>query len=105
MMMLFPEQTPNESNYKKTPRSPWVTKSLIKCIKKKNSLYYKYKYNPSPQTRVKYTKYKNFLTTLLRNEKKKYFDSQINTNRYDLNATWTVINRVLNKNTKKEEAH
>ena len=55
---VIPEQTPNESNYKKTPQSPWVTRSLIKCINKKNSLFYKYIHNPSPQTRLKYTKYK-----------------------------------------------
>ena len=57
-------------SHKRKPRNPWVSKSLLRSINRKNNLYYKYRANPNDTTREKYVKYKNTLTTLLRSKKK-----------------------------------
>ena len=86
-----------KSDNKRKPRNPWVTKSLLKSINRKNRLYYKYRSNPNDKIREKYVKYKNTLTTLLRFEKKKYYCSKFESNLNNMKETWKVINDVLNK--------
>lgn len=90
--------TKKSSNYKKVPRQPWISKSLLKSINKKNRLFHKYKLNPSNNNKKKYTKYKNILTHILRCEKKAYFSKQFNIHYNDMKGTWKIINNVLNKN-------
>ena len=51
-------------NSRKT-KSPWITKSLLKAIQRKNKLYCYYLSHPTIPNKTKYTKYKNILTTLL----------------------------------------
>ena len=96
----FSEQ---ESNYKKIPRSPWVTKSVLRSINRKNNLFYKYKTNPNDKTREKYTRYKNILTNVLRQAKKQYYAMQFELNKSNMRNTWKIINRTLNRNNKMQK--
>ena len=82
---------------KQKARNPWVTKSLLRSINRKNNLYYKYRANPTPKSREKYVNYKNTLTTLLRFEKRKFYCSQFELNKANIKETWKTINHVLNK--------
>ena len=55
-------------------RKPWITKGLLKSIKKKNKLYKNYICNRSNSQLAKYKTYKNKLTLLLRTAEKQYYD-------------------------------
>ena len=85
------------NNYKKIPRQPWLNKSLLKCINKKDKLFYKYKKNPTDINKIIYTRYKNTLLSALRYKKKEYFTRQFNNYYKNIKGTWKVINNVLNK--------
>ena len=50
--------------------------------------------------KIKYTSYKNKLTTLLRLAKKKYYARQFELYKRDMKSTWKIINNVLNKHRK-----
>ena len=73
---------------------------LLASIKKKNRLYIAYLRKPSDKSRVKYTLYKNKLTTLVRNSKKKkniyiYLYDLFQKCKGNMKKTWNNINDVL----------
>ena len=50
--------------YKKNPRLPWISNSLLRSINRKKILYYKYKANPSARNRNKYTRSKKYINQI-----------------------------------------
>ena len=98
----IPLQKPTRSNYRKIPRSPWINKTLLKCINRKNTLFHKYKHNPTPGNKLKYARYRNILTNSLRTAKKIYFTKQFAIYKDDAKNTWKIINSVINPTPKHE---
>ena len=94
-MLLYDENVPlvlyKKKNYNKVPRMPWITKSILRSITKKNKLYYQYKRRSSDFTWRKYSKYRNTLTSLLRTAKKKYYSAQFQMTFNNIKNTWKVI--------------
>ena len=86
----------NRVKSKSKPNAPWITKSLLKSINKKNKLYRRYLDHPTNIRKIKYTRYKNTLTSLLRLSKKDYFAHQFEKEKNNIRNTWKVINSVLN---------
>ena len=94
----IPQTKQQRFNRKKVPKSPWITKTLLRSINRKNNLYYKYVTNKSKlDLKTKYLNYKNVLTSLLRAAKKQYFVDQSTLYENDMKNTWKVINSSLNK--------
>ena len=79
---------------------PWITRSLLKSINKKNKLYYKYKKTKTEESRKKYTTYRNTLTTTLRVAKKNYFSAQFQATMNDIKGTWKVIRNIFKSKSK-----
>ena len=94
--ICIPLQRVKVNNYKFTPRLPWISKSLLRCINKKNKLYSKYKLNLTDRAKSKYTSYKNALTKILRYEKKKYFVSRLELYKHDMQNMWKVLKQAMN---------
>ena len=84
---------------KKVKDKPWLTKSLIKCIKKKNYLYSKYRKKHSHSNEVIYKTYRNRLTHILRGAKKNFFQNKFNKAKDNIKQTWNIINNLLSKKT------
>ena len=76
---------------------PWVTKGILKSIKKKNLLYKFYIKSPNITNKNKFTGYRNGLHHLLRLSKKHYIDKQIKESENNMKETWKIINSLLNK--------
>ena len=85
----------NQSNYKKIPHQPWITKSLLRCINHKNNLFHKYRKKPCTANKSRYTRYRNILTSTLRLAKQNYFSLQFVKHKFDVKSTWKVINEAL----------
>lgn len=103
-ILLYDENIPickrDSGNHRKIPRMPWITRSLLKSINKKNKLYYKYKTTKSEQSRLNYTRYRNTLTTTLRVSKKNYYSTQFQATLNDIKGTWKVIKNIFKSNSK-----
>ena len=83
-------------------KKPWLTKALLKSINKKNKLYKQYLRNRRSDAQfLKYKKYKNKLTYLLRIAKKRYYETQIDKNKDNIKLTWKILNGLINRSKKK----
>ena len=87
---------PNKSKRLKI-RKPWINKSLIRCIQKKNKLYKKCIHNRSFVDENKFKSYRNKVNNLLRKAKKHYFCLKFGNSKNDIKGTWKTINTLLNK--------
>ena len=75
---------------------PWITKSLLKCIHKKNKLYKKTIINSNLD--MEYKNYKNCLSKILKKCEQNYYSGKLKTN--NIKNTWRVLNNLM-KNTNK----
>ena len=83
-------------------RKPWLTKSLLRSINKKNKLHNQYLRHRSNEKLLKYKTYKNKLTDLLRVAKRLYFQNQIELNKTNIKQTWKILTNAIGLNKKKE---
>ena len=81
----------------KRPYSPWITKSLLASVRKKNKLYRQLLRSPNPTRELQYKSYRNKLTHLIRIAKRHYYDQRFASAKNDLKETWKLINEVINK--------
>ena len=92
-----------KNSYKKIPRLPWISKSILRSINRKNNLFYKYKTDITINNKAKYISYKNTLTNIIRIEKRKYFENRLSIFKHDTKNTWKVIKQAMNSTIKKSE--
>ena len=79
----------------------WFTSGLNKSVhKKKHKLYRNWLQSRSETDLLKYKKYKNKLTYLLRLAEKEYYVGRFNEIQGDISKTWQVIKSILPKSSK-----
>ena len=84
--------------HNKKIKNPWITQGILRSIKTRNRLYKLYISKPSEHTLEKYKQYRNKLTNIIRMSKKTYYSQKIGNAEGDINATWKIINNLINKN-------
>ena len=77
--------------------SPWITKSLLVSVRKKNKLYRQLLRSPNQMRELQYKSYRNKVTHLIRIAKRHYYDQRFASAKNDLKETWKLINEVINK--------
>ena len=90
---------------KSTSASPWLSKGILKSIRRKHKLYKKYLHNPSAFNERKYKQYRNRLTVTIRAAKKNFFVTSLEKERNNIKNTWKIINLALNKTTAKSSTN
>ena len=83
----------------------WITKALLKSIRKKNTLYKRFLNNPTPQRENLYKCYKNIFNHTLRLAKRLCYGKKIEEAKYNIKSTWRTLNEVLNNKSKKQNLH
>ena len=94
----FPQQ---KLSKKRAKDKPWITNSLRKCIRKKNALFNKYHLQKSQISLEKFKKYKNILTSCLRQAEKNYYNDKFNEMKSRITSMWATLNSILNPKKKK----
>ena len=91
-----PIVTQRPTRNKNTAKKPWITKGILKSIRKKQNLYCKYKRsNFNSLSGDRYKKFRNILTLVIKNAKRNYYSDILKQNRHDTRKTWQTINELL----------
>ena len=80
-----------------TLRKPWITKGLLKSVRKKNLLYKRFLVNPTSYREKTYKSYKNKLTHSLRIAKHLYYNKKLDEYKSNAKSTWKLLNELINK--------
>ena len=88
----IPIKENNRVSYKTSPRLPWVSKSILRSINRKNRLFYQFKMKNTQQSKNKYVTYKNKLTKILRIEKRKYYAIQLEQYKHNIKTHGRSLN-------------
>ena len=81
---------------------PWLTDSLLRCIKRKHTLHLLSKRNSGYLNEFK--RYRNVLCESFRQAKKQYFGDKFEQVRSDSRGTWRVMNDILQSKSNKNNS-
>ena len=95
----FPIKTKNIGV--KRLRKPWLTNGIIKCINEKHKLYKMVKLSLCSD--LYYSRYRNMLTTIIRNSKELYFKNKFDKATSSIKKTWKLINDIMGLNRNKNK--
>jgi hypothetical protein len=76
---------------------PWFNNEIKQNIIKKENLWNQIKRSPNDSSiKTEYKKQRNYVTNLIRKEKRNYYYNKINSHIGDGRKTWDIINEILN---------
>ena len=75
----------------------WLSKGLLKSIKRENVLYRQYVSNPTDNRECFYKSYRNRLNHSLRLAKRLYYNEALDKSKSNLKRTWKILNEVINR--------
>jgi len=78
---------------------PWITHSILTSAKKKNQLYLDYLKKKTPESKIKYSKYRNKFTGIIRAAEKAYYANRFESLKGNMKETWNLINNLITNNT------
>ena len=78
-------------------RKPWLTKVMKNSIRQKNKLFKLSKKYPVIDSILKYKTYHSTLKKMLKQGEKLYYQDLFHGYRNNMQKTWSVIKRILNK--------
>ena len=81
---------------------PWITKGINNACKKKNLLYKKILKDRNKDSEIKYKKYKNKLTNIIRTSKKDYYHKLLDYHKNNIQGTWKTLNSIIKNGTGKD---
>jgi hypothetical protein len=93
---MFSSKKLKASKY--TFKKPWMTRALLKSIRRKNKLYQKFLRNSSSVNENLYKIYKNKLNHSLHIAKRLYYERKLEYVKSNTKNTWKILNEVINKN-------
>lgn len=83
-----------------TPYSPWMTFSLLRCLRKKDNLYKKTKRQPfNLPLKIRFRNYSNTLARLLKDAKRRFYENEVHRAGNDVKKQWKILNSFLNRTT------
>ena len=77
--------------------NPWISKALLKSIKRKNILYRRFLSYPTSTREIGYKNYKNKLSSTLRAAKRNYFEKKFEECKSNMKSTRRLLNEIINK--------
>ena len=87
----IPKKSTKKHKTRNTPKTPWMTKSLMKCIRRRNVLYKKSILKPNDDNVQKYKMYHNKLNISLKLAKQNYYYSQLENEKGNMRNTWKIL--------------
>ena len=101
---IAPEKTHLIRPNSKTLREPWLTKGLLKCIKKQKKLYSdSIRHRSNPDTRKTYVDYRNCLKRVTRRSKIMHYQEKCIEFKDNTKKLWGIINDTIHKNNNKND--
>ncbi len=94
-LTLYDRYCPVKTQNSKKRRKSWITKGLEKACKKKNKLYMEFLKHRKKEKEDNYKKYRNRLTSIMRCQKKMYYEQLLQKYKKNIKATWSVLYKVI----------
>jgi len=80
------------ANRKNTKIKPWISPGILCSINHKNKLFSKKTKHPTAENLRIYNKYKNMLNNIIREAKKHYYKTEIESNKRKPKELWKILN-------------
>ena len=90
---------------KRSIKKPWLTKALLKSIKRKNKLYKQFLHKPTQNNNLLYKSFKNKLNHILRSARRLYYEKKLEYAKANTHATWKILNDILNRKKSKPKVN
>ena len=88
---------------KKAVNKPWLSKGILKSIKRKQKLFYDMKNNPNDVDKTrKYKSYSNLLNNIIKRSKKSFLTNKFESYKSNLKKTWKLIGQLVKRKSKSD---
>ena len=89
-------------NDKRKGNHPWITRGILRSIKRRNVLYKRSMKKRSPDNVEKYKKYRNKLTSIIRYSRRLFYSKRFESANGNISTTWKIVKDILCKQGKHE---